>query len=423
MATVAGTSERIVTLDVIRGVAVMGIFSVNVIAFAMIGGAYFNPGGYGGHTGMDLVVWAANMVIIDGKLRTLFSMLFGASMLLVIERAEAAGDSGWSIHARRMLVLLLIGLAHFYLLWWGDILHLYAVIGLVAFAFRNKPPQALLVWALVFLAVEMVMFGAIVASIYYLDAAAHAPGATAAVISEWNSVAGQFYPSAADLTKDMAIHRGSFSTRLQEMVTTRVAEPLTQIFVLGPETLSLMLFGMWGYKTGFLTGAWDDQRYRRIAATLIAIGALAFAAVVVTNIASNFYLPQLFASTTVATAPFRPLMAFGYAALIILLSSRRGWFAERIAAVGRTAFTNYLGTSLVATPIFYGWGLGLYGQLSRAEAWLLAPFIWLLMLAWSKPWLERYRYGPLEWLWRSLARGRLQPMRKASGSDAVAAGA
>jgi uncharacterized membrane protein YeiB len=87
-------------------------------------------------------------------------------------------------------------------------------------------------------------------------------------------------------------------------------------------------------------------------------------------------------------------------------------FSQRLAAVGRAAFTNYLGTSLIAAFVFYGWGLGLYGRVSRAEAWLLVPIVWLVMLAWSKPWLDRFQYGPFEWLWRTLARGRVQPMRK-----------
>jgi len=93
----------------------------------------------------------------------------------------------------------------------------------------------------------------------------------------------------------------------------------------------------------------------------------------------------------------------------------------RFAAVGRAAFTNYLGTSLIGTAVFYGWGLELYGQVSRAEAWLLVPLVWMLMLLWSKPWLDRFNYGPFEWLWRSLSRGKLQPMRKKAPLEAVAA--
>jgi uncharacterized protein len=113
-------------------------------------------------------------------------------------------------------------------------------------------------------------------------------------------------------------------------------------------------------------------------------------------------------------------MAVGYAALIVLLSRGNGALTQRIAAAGRCAFTNYLGTSIVASLVFYGWGLGLYGQVSRAEAWLLVPLVWMLMLLWSKPWLDRFNYGPFEWLWRSLARGKLQPMRKRGGAPAIA---
>ena len=117
----------------------MGIFSVNVVAFAMIDGAYFNPAAYGGTTGADLALWLANTLVVDGKMRGLFSMLFGASMLLVIERRRGRGRVRL-VHLRRMLVLLLIGLAHFYLIWCGDILPLYAAVGLVAFLFRHALP-------------------------------------------------------------------------------------------------------------------------------------------------------------------------------------------------------------------------------------------------------------------------------------------
>ncbi|HET7708356.1 MAG TPA: DUF418 domain-containing protein [Sphingomicrobium sp.] len=416
----AGISrDRIVTLDIIRGIAVMGIFSVNVVAFAMIDGAYFNPAAYGGHSGVDLALWMTNMVVVDGKLRSLFSMLFGASMLLVAERAEAAGESAWSLHARRMLVLFLIGLAHFYLLWWGDILHLYAAVGLAAFLFRYRSAGELFAWALLFMLADVALFGAIVAGIHQLDVAAHAHGAAADVIRRWNDIAQGFYPSAAQLAADQAIYGGSYLTRLQEMLTDRLAEPLEDIRLLGAETLALMLFGMWGYKSGFLTGTWPDRGYARVALITIPLGAVVFAAIVAVDIRSGFYLPYVFGGLSAASAPFRPVMAFGYAALIILATRRGGWLAERLAAVGRTAFTNYLGTSLVAAFVFYGWGLGLYGQVSRAEAWLLVPAVWLAMLLWSKPWLDRFNYGPLEWLWRSLARWEMQRMRKGAAPAAA----
>src|SRR5262245_18477929 len=158
MATTSPDRDRIFSLDVIRGVAVMGIFSVNIIAFAMIEAAYFNPPAYGGWHGENLGLWAVNMLVIDGKMRTLFSMLFGASTLLVIERAEAAGQSGPKVHIRRMLVLLCFGLLHYYLIWFGDILVLYATSGLIAFLFRRLPVYRLVALGAAFILGGMLLF-------------------------------------------------------------------------------------------------------------------------------------------------------------------------------------------------------------------------------------------------------------------------
>src|SRR5436190_19371351 len=177
MTAVTESGRRIFSLDMIRGVAVMGIFSVNIIAFAMIEAAYFNPPAYGGWHGADLGLWAANMLVIDGKMRTLFSMLFGASTLLVIERAEAAGQSGPRVHVRRMLVLLGFGLIHFYLIWFGDILVLYAMSGLAAFLFRKLSVERLIALGASFLVVSMLIFTLFMISQYQADAAAHAAGA------------------------------------------------------------------------------------------------------------------------------------------------------------------------------------------------------------------------------------------------------
>jgi uncharacterized protein len=411
MTAVTEPGARIASLDTIRGVAVMGIFSVNIIAFAMIEAAYFNPPAYGGHTGADLALWAANMLVIDGKMRTLFSMLFGASTLLVIERAEAAGLSGPKVHIRRMLVLLGFGLAHFYMIWFGDILVLYAVSGLVAFLFRKLPVERLIALGASFVLVGMLIFSGFMFSQYQADIAAHASGATQHAIKEWNEGLGSFYPSAAKIAEDKALHLGSWLNLVKDNLSHwKQIFPNTVFFM--PDTIGLMLLGMAGYRSGFLTGEWDDASYHRVAKIAIPIGLAAGAAIVAYDILSGFYIIGVFSAFVIIATPFITAMAFGYAALIILASRRQGWLAQRIAAAGRCAFTNYLGTSLVATFIFYGWGLGLYGSLSRWQAWLLVPLVWLAMLAWSKPWLERFNYGPFEWAWRSLARGKLQPMRK-----------
>jgi uncharacterized protein len=410
MTAVTESGRRIFSLDMIRGVAVMGIFSVNIIAFAMIEAAYFNPSAYGGWHGADLGLWATNMLVIDGKMRTLFSMLFGASTLLVIERAEAAGQSGPRVHIRRMLVLLGFGLIHFYLIWFGDILVLYAMSGLVAFLFRKLPVQRLVALGAAFLLGGMLLFSGLIFSQYQADIAAHAPGATQAAIKEWNDGFGAFFPTAAEIAKDKALHLGPWLDYVADNFSHwKQIIPSTLVFM--PDTIGLMLLGMAGYKSGFLTGEWDDAAYRRIARIAIPIGLAACACIVAYDIPSKFHIIGVFMAFVVLATPFITIMAGGYAALIILLSRRQGWLAQRIAAAGRCAFTNYLGTSLIATFVFYGWGLGLYGSLSRWQAWLLVPIVWAIMLAWSKPWLQQFNYGPLEWAWRSLARGTLQPMR------------
>jgi uncharacterized protein len=411
MATTSPDRDRIFSLDAIRGVAVMGIFSVNIIAFAMIEAAYFNPPAYGGASGASLGLWAANMLIIDGKMRTLFSMLFGASTLLVIERAEAAGLSGPYVHIRRMVVLLGFGLIHYYLIWFGDILTLYAVSGLIAFLFRKLPVHRLLALGAAFLLVNMLLFTGFVFSQYQADIAAHAAGASQKAIKEWNDGLGAFYPSPAKVAENNALFLGPWwgvvAHKLQE-----ASQMITSTLVFMPDTIGLMLIGMAGYKSGFLTGEWDDAAYRRVVSIAIPIGLAACAGIVAYDYISHFYIIGVFTAFIVVAVPFITIMALGYAALIVLLSRRQGWLAQRIAAAGRCAFSNYLGTSLIATFVFYGWGLGLYGSASRWQAWLLVPLVWLIMLAWSKPWLERFNYGPMEWAWRSLARGKLQPMRK-----------
>ena len=412
--------DRILTLDVIRGVAVMGIFSVNVIAFAMIEAAYFNPAAYGGHNGADLALWAANMVLVDGKMRTLFSMLFGASMLLVIERAEASGRSGWWTHFRRMIVLLGFGLFHYYFIWFGDILTLYAISGLIAFLFRRMAPEKLVALGITLLLANMVLLAGFLYTQYQADIAAHAPGATQKAIEEWNDGLGQMYPSAAAIAKDKALHLGGYAQFVGHKLSNWddiVGNTLPFI----PDTVGLMLLGMAGYKSGFLTNVKGMMLASKHAVPAIAAGVLAGAAVVAYDIGSHFYIVGMMTAFIVAETPFITLMAVGYAALIILMSRGVGPLTQRLAAAGRCAFTNYLGTSLLATFVFYGWGLGYYDSFSRWQAWLLAPVIWSVMLLWSKPWLDRFHYGPFEWAWRSLSRGKLQPMRKRSDVAAVAA--
>jgi uncharacterized protein len=405
--------DRILTLDVLRGVAVMGIFSVNVIAFAMPEQAYFNPAAYGGTTGANLAVWAANFVLIDGKMRGLFSLLFGASTLLVIQRAQAAGLSPASVHYRRMAWLLIFGLLHFYLLWFGDILTLYACMGFILYAFRKSSVRRLLFWAAGFLLLDLLLIGTISWSFLGLEAAVTAPNASPGTIETWRTFSHEFAPPSADaLPRDLALYRGGWADIVRHRFAENAGDPIVQLFFGGPETLGYMLLGMAGLKSGFLTGGWSRAAYRRIAAAGLAIGLPAYAILGWNSWRSGFATGTVFLDFFGLAPPFRLAMMAGYASLIILFARRASPLRDRIAAAGRAAFTNYLGASLLASLLFDGYGLGLYGAFDRWQAWLVAPLFWVLMLLCWKPWLDRYRYGPFEWLWRSLARWSPQPMRR-----------
>jgi uncharacterized protein len=417
----AVVNGRIITLDVIRGIAVMGIFSVNVVAFAMIFPAYFNPTAMGLESEADLLTWFANFVVIDGKMRSLFSMLFGASMLLVIDRAVETGRSAVEVHYYRMIVLALIGLLHFYIIWFGDILFLYAVSGMVAFLFRRSSMKTLLGWSAGLFVLSMVAMGGAAIAMDQMQNQAQRPGATSEQVKAWEEASAFGRSSTATTTEAIKTARSSLVSRARATFRDKPAKPFASIPAMLPETLALMLLGMAAYRSGYITGDWPDRDYRRIALWALSLGAIASAVLALFEWQSNFDLPTIFLNFMSLSTPIRVAMALGYAALIILLFRKPSWLRERLAAVGRCAFTNYLGTSILATVIFYGDGLAQFGRWSRFEAWLLVPLVWALMIAWSKPWLDRFQYGPLEWLWRSLSRLERQPMRRDKSDAAPAA--
>ncbi|HWH17540.1 MAG TPA: DUF418 domain-containing protein [Allosphingosinicella sp.] len=413
MTATTEAAPRILTLDIVRGVAVMGILAMNIVAFAMPFQAYMNPYAYGLESNADLASWAFSFVLIDGKMRGLFSFLFGASILLVMDRAAASGRSPASIHYRRMIWLLVFGLLHFYFIWFGDILSLYAMVGMLAFFFRNKTPRSLVVWGVALVLIQLLLFAFFAFAFYGASQAASAPNASAEAIRQWQAMKVDFaVPTAEVLANKMAIFTGGFSGIASHQLSTNLFDPFVGLMLFGWETLGYMLLGMAALKSGFLTGAWEDARYRRAALIGFGIGIPIYALLAWGLLSDGFSVPMIFALSMAATVPFRPLMIVATAALIILLTRRGGALVERIAAAGRAAFTNYLGTSLLMTAFFYGWGAGFYGRFSRIELWLVVIAMWGLMLLWSKPWLERNQYGPFEWLWRSLSRWRLEPMRK-----------
>lgn len=382
-------APRLVALDYLRGAAVFGILVANLPGFALPVAAYFSPAAWGGKTPADVAAWAVTFVLVEGKMRGLFATLFGASMLLVIERADARGEHGAAIHLRRMATLFAIGCAHLYFVWSGDILSLYALVGCVALLFSAAPLRLLLFAAATCLLLAL---------------------ANGLAIAGLGTVVEQVFgrSTAADLSREIAAMRGGWRANVAWRWHEE-AGPFTAFLANGPETLAYMLFGMAGLRSGFLTGAWPNRRYIVIAATTLLIALPIFALIAGYTIARDFDAHTVVLASFVAAPLLRPIGVAGYAALLLLVA-REG----RIAAAGRVALSNYLGCSILFTALFYGWGAGQFARWDRAMLYLLLAPAWGAMLLWPRWWLARFTHGPAEWLWRCAARGAWIPLRRTS---------
>ena len=235
--------------------------------------------------------------------------------------------------------------------------------------------------------------------------------ATPADAAVWNGFAAAFgVPERSAVVREIAAMRGSFG----EAVAWRwqhAPSPLTLLPVVAPDTLGAMLLGMAGLRSGFVTGRWSRAAYARVALACLPLSLIGYAAIGWHTMATGFDQRWVYTGSLVLSLPLRMIGYTGYAALIVLLSRSSGAWSARIVAVGRMAFSNYLGTTLLMDLLFNGWGLGQFGAISRAWLYALVPPVWAVMLIWSPAWLARYRYGPLEWVWRSLVRGRAVALR------------
>jgi uncharacterized protein len=352
-------AQRIVSIDVVRGFAVLGIFLMNVISMGLPAEAYDDPSAAGGDTGLDLWTWAVNFVLVDGKMRALFTMLFGASTVLMAERGTSTLGP-LQTHYRRMAFLLLFGMLHAHLLWVGDILCIYAIAGCIVYPLRRLPERGLIALGAMLLAALIFLYDS------FWEIEVPYPDVFIS-ITVWDTV----------------------------------------------EAVAQMCIGMGLYRLGFFSLGWTKRAYRGS----MAVGYLV-AAPVTAYLAWRFYDSgfdyDVLNTNLRWTVALRPFVAIAHASALLLLVASGGaaWLVGRLAATGRMALSNYLGASIVSSFVFSERGLGLYGDLSRFELLGLVAVIWTLMLAWSQPSLQRYRYGPFEWLWRSLVRLKPQPMRR-----------
>lgn len=408
-------TRRLITLDALRGFAVMGILAMNIVAFAMPEMAYITPRAYAGETPTDLAAWALGFILFDGKMRGLFSILFGASMLLIIDRAKASGHDPASIHYRRMAWLAAFGFCHYVFIWWGDILFLYAAVGCVAFRFRDWEARRLIKWAIGLFTLGVIIMSLIFGAQLVAARAADAASSPTELTEAGRAIRAEYARMNKNAAKELALYRGGYLPILAERLD-KAGSPLIMLAMNFLETLPLMMIGMALFRNGFLTGGWASADYRRMALRWLPPGLLITLLVTWTLWRADFDNLVAINAFLAWVAPGRLMMTIGYAALLVLLIRHYTDTAgiARVAAAGRMAFSNYIGTSIVMTSIFYGYGLGLFGSVDRMTLYLFVIGGAAAMLLWSKPWLDRFRYGPLEWLWRSLARGALQPMQRAA---------
>jgi uncharacterized protein len=406
-------SQRIVAIDVLRGLALLGILMMNIQGFSMPWAAYFNPTAYGDLTGANRWVWILSHILADQKFMTLFSLLFGAGIILLTTRLEARGQSAWKIHYRRSFWLLLFGLAHAYLFWSGDILVLYALCAAVVFWFRRLSPRWLIAGGLLSLTVPSVMvwLGSATIDIW-------PPELYAEMMTDWQ-------PDPMTIQEELTAYRDGWLAQMEARLPQSLELHSYALLFWGLwRAGGLMLIGMALYKWGVVTARRSPRFYTAMAIVGLIAGLSAAAYGVQQNFAHAWEM---------AFSRFGPgsqfnywgslLVSGGYIGLVMLWVQRGGLvrLQAALAAVGRTALSNYLLHTLIATTIFYGHGFGLFGSVDRTGQVLIVLAIWACQLVWSPLWLHYFRFGPAEWLWRSLTYGQSQPMsRKKKVAVAVA---
>lgn len=403
--------DRIASLDLIRGIAVLGILTINIAGFSGPMSASLSPNLPQPGSATDLLVYASNMILFEGKMRALFTILFGASLVLLIQRADDRGAFGDLLQFRRLGWLALFGLLHLFLFWWGDILFAYALSGILLLFLKDMKLKTLLISALgMFLIWHVAGTGMSmgeVANEYRVLAGT----ASASDIERYSD-----YRDAADRSTqaELAQYHAGFISQLHTRLTSYPLRPLESAFTTLGETLPLMMIGVFLLRSGFFSGGWARKRLQ-LTAWAGCITGLGLTLALVALVWSADFAPMTMTAALMywAAVPHL-LMAMGYAAIFVLAANRiaRTAAGRLLSAAGRMALSNYLGTTMVMTAIFYGWGLNLIGTIDRAGQWGFVLLGWALMLGLSGLWLSRFRRGPLEWLWRCLTEGRILANRR-----------
>ena len=400
----ADNVKRFDIVDMLRGFALSGILFINITAFYAPGGP---PGfGFDGSTFDRLVIYAL-ILFVESKFFTLFSFLFGVGFSIQFLRTQQSGKEFVRRFARRLLALALFGIAHIVLLWEGDILLLYALVGFILLLFRNASTRTLLKWVLALLIVPLMLVAVSLA----ITQAARTISATSAQVRQGDAeILIQVTRSRAEAVRNLS--GGTYGSILKQRIAS-YGETFFLLLSRVPLVLAMFLLGMWAGKKGILQHVGDHlPLLRRVRFWGLILGLLTS----LLTIVGYAWLPPisalitLFFNQTLAG----PLLSLGYAATLVLLAQRPFWRRtfKPLATFGRMSLTNYLVQSLVCAVTFSGYGFGLAGKVAPIVGVFIASIIFSAQILFSKLWLQCYRFGPMEWFWRSITYLKLQLMRQ-----------
>ena len=413
--------ERIPTIDIVRGVALMGILVMNIGAFSGPFDMYMNPLSVGNHRFYDLVAWTIRWIFFEGKMRAAFSILFGAGVILLTERAERRGSRNVAdIFCRRNMWLVLFGVLHFYFIWFGDILYAY---GLTALLFLY-PCRHVRFRNLIIAGAAVLLIGVGTDAYFSIDGLRDRNAGIAAqalqnagkkltqqqqdALKKWNDSLDKRKKMRED---DLKAMRGSYPDQIKWRATWGPKIQGTFYYRFGfTDVLGMMLIGMGLYRMGFLTGNLSMKTYGWIIACgyLLSIpinGIEAYGLIRDNFQESAWWILYQVGRLTGAVANIAVVVVVAKAGLV-------PWLTRRIAAVGQTALSNYLFTSISCSLLFNGFGLGLYGKVEYYQLFPIVLCVWILNLTLSPLWLRYYQFGPIEWVWRSLTYWKRQPMKR-----------
>jgi uncharacterized protein len=400
-------NPRIESLDVLRGVAILGILIVNAPYFAATWHSAMLPSSIPLAVDQDsLWSWLVMHVFFEFKFITLFSMLFGVSLYLVGgERSDK--DKGAQLR-RRLSWLLLFGLIHGVVIWYGDILLNYAICGFLVLFCRSWRPGTLLFWGLFWTLLSSALIALAMWAMQYAPPEALEQQSQAIALS-----AEQF----AAITE--RITGGPLST-LQQNASWWLQFFAQALLFITPRTVGIMMVGMALFKWGFMSGKSPVWLY----VLFLVLGAASFAVLWLQGLhefEAGFPLAMVQGEGMLVTSLLSPICTLSYVSLFILIlkSGALGFVMKALAATGRMAFTNYIAQSLIMTTIF--WRLGYFGEVTREQLWLVVGGVWLTQLIWSPLWLSTFAMGPLEWVWRCLTYKRWVPITKRRAQEAAPA--